>query len=192
MLNNSEKSMSTNDTEDRKHISTLLKLIAPDSVEVELVPLSSIEKVEFLFFWVTIFLTVWGTVLGTYLSLITTDFNNKPVILLLEVCLGFLSILVIAFSITAFNVRAKSRRKAKTEPQTPDSSEKADRIIRFIANGLPDQFSEIEFKALVNEFDDRDNDTDLQHYLFTRAINRKLIKEYSGNGGEKKYRRASE
>ena len=70
-------------------VGTLLRLIAPDSVEVELVPLAAIEKAEFVFFWATIFLTVWGTVLGTWLSLVTVEHDNQPVRNLLLAVLFF-------------------------------------------------------------------------------------------------------
>jgi len=179
-----------NNVEDRKHISTLLKLVAPDSVEVELVPLSSIEKVEFLFFWVTIFLTVLGTVLGTYLSLTLTAYDNKPVVLFLEIALGFLTILVVSFSITAFVVRSKSRKKVKTEAPTA-SGEKADRIIRFIVDVLPDKFTEEEFKALINKLDDGENDEKFQGYMFSRAVSRKLIVEIDGHDDKKTFAKAS-
>jgi len=58
-------------------------------VEVELVPLAAIEKAEFVFFWATTFLTVWGTVLGTWLSLVTVEHDNQPVRNLLLAVLFF-------------------------------------------------------------------------------------------------------
>lgn len=154
-------------------IGTLLRLVAPEAVEVELVPLSSIEKAEFLFFWSAIFLTVWGTVLGTWLSLISVRYDNEPVIKILLAVLIFLSILVLAFTYSGFRVRSVTRQSARRDgPRTltPPVSGRMDRVISSFLEMLKSEFTETDFKNLVNTFDDSENDVVLQRVLFDHMI----------------------
>ena len=158
-------------TPDTRHeIKTLLRLIAPDAVDVELVPLSSVEKAEFLFFWTTIFLTVWGTVFGTWLSLVTVDFPNRPVMHILLATLAFLTVLVIAFSIAGFQARSSARKRVSSTASAarPSFPERMDRTIKKLLTLLPAEFTEAQFLDLVDKFDDEPRDGSVGTTLFER------------------------
>jgi hypothetical protein len=177
-------------TKQNHEVSTLLKLIAPEEVEVELIPLSTVEKAEFLFFWATIFLTVWGTVLGTWLSLIVVKYENQPVTYLLLAVLIFMSILVTAFSIIGFKARSSARKAARPSkgPAVP-LPERMDSVIDRILAGLPEKFAEKQFKDVVNQLDNNDNDQAFQSIIFDRLIATKKATEVE-EGGQVFYKKA--
>jgi hypothetical protein len=175
-------------------VGTLLRLIAPGSVEVELVPLAAIEKAEFLFFWATIFLTVWGTVLGTWLSLVTVEHDNQPVRNLLLAVLFFLSVLVFAFTRSGFRVRSTTRQSARFNALRPRKLPIAERMDRFnsgLLDTLQPEFTEAEFKDLVNGVDDDDDDIALQTVLFDRMVASGAAVAIDGTSEPKKFRRAN-
>jgi hypothetical protein len=162
----------------RQEIKTLLRLIAPQVVDVELVPLASVEKAEFLFFWTTIFLTAWGTVFGTYLSLVVISFGNQPVILLLLVALIFLSVLVLVFSFTGFRARTNARKQVSPQVQAIGEASpvvQMDRINRTLLALLPDEFTREEFVAVVDPFDDEPRDGAVAQLLLNRLLVSKLV-----------------
>ena len=175
-------------------VGTLLRLIAPDAVEVELVPLAAIEKAEFLFFWSTIFLTVWGTVLGTWLSLVTVEYDNQPVRNLLLAAWVFLSVLVFAFTWSGFRVRGTTRQSARLNALRPRKLPIPERMDGFnsgLLDILQSEFTEAEFKNLVNGFDDHDNDIALQTVLFDRMVASGAAIAIDGTSEPKKFRRAN-
>lgn len=168
----------TNPKEQSHEIGTLLRLIAPEAVEVELVPLAVIEKAEFLFFWSTIFLTVWGALLGTWLSLTAIKYENQPVLYLLLVALIFITALVFAFTYAGFKARNKARQTARSIQARPGKlpmPEKMDRVVTFVVNILADEFTEEDFKKLVDRLDEGNNDIAFQTVLFDRAIASKAV-----------------
>jgi hypothetical protein len=172
-------------------IGTLLRLIAPEAVEVELVPLASIEKAEFLFFWATIFLTVWGTVLGTWLSLITVKYDNPPVVNILLAVLAFLSLLVLVFTWSGFSVRRRTRQSARltaAQPRKLPMPDRMDNVIVKLIEMLTPEFTEADFKRLVDRFDNNGNDVALQAVLFDRLVATGKAEAVEGTSDPIKYR----
>jgi hypothetical protein len=184
----------TQASDTRHEIKTLLRLIAPETVDVELVPLASVEKAEFLFFWATIFLTAWGTVFGTWLSLVVVDFPNKPVANLLLAVLAFLTLLVIAFSRAGFQARSTARKRVSSASSAakPSFSERMDRTIKKLLTLLPAEFTEAQFLELVNKFDDEPRDGSLGTTLFERMQVTRVIVKVEGSNDPIKYKAATE
>jgi hypothetical protein len=182
-------------TPDTRHeIKTLLRLIAPDALDVELVPLASVEKAEFLFFWATIFLTTWGTVFGTWLSLVTVDFPNKPVVHILLAALAFLTLLVVAFSKAGFQARSSARKRVSstTSAARPSFPERMDRTIKKLLTLLPAEFTEAQFLELVDKLDEEPRDGSVGSTLFERMQVTGVIAKVEGSIDPVRYMAATE
>jgi hypothetical protein len=168
-------------------------LIAPETVDVELVPLASVERAEFLFFWATFFLTAWGTVFGTWLSLVTVDFPNKPVVHLLLAALVFLTVLVISFSSAGFQARSSARKRVSstTSAAKPSFPDTMDRTIKKLLTLLPAEFTEAQFLELVDKFDDEPRDGSVGVTLFHRMQVSGALTEVEGSNNPIRYKAAT-
>ncbi|ALM70798.1 hypothetical protein [Vibrio vulnificus] len=166
-------------------LNTILKLVAPESVEVELVPLSTIEKSEFLYFWVTIFLSVWSALFGTWLSLLITDHQNKQVITVIGIFIIFITLVVVAFAYFAFKTRSTVRKNANNRINSVvenqiDKVARLKRVATSIAIALPEKFEKKDFYALMKTIDeDDDGDESYIDYVFSYGVNHLFHKDES-------------
>ena len=62
---------------------TALKLLDPKESGIPLLPLSDVEQHRSTVFWAAVFFGFFATLFGALVSLITTAYANKPVILIL-------------------------------------------------------------------------------------------------------------
>jgi cbb3-type cytochrome oxidase subunit 3 len=167
-------------------LSTILKLIAPETVEVELVPLATIEKAEFLYFWVSIFLSVWSALFGTWISLVITNHQNHQVVTVIGSFLIFLTLVVIAFGWLAFRTRSKARKNIRNELSSPKDEvhskiERIKRVFLHVALTLPEKFEKSEFYDAIRKFDDeKDGDDTFIEHIFTYAQNNLLDTIHEG------------
>jgi len=98
-------------------VHTDVRLFAPKEMGVELVPLQDIEGAEFALFWAAVFLSVASSAFGAFISLITTNFQNQPVVYLLGIfCIVFFA-LFMGFSASGL----KKRKRARGHSQTPEA-----------------------------------------------------------------------
>ena len=93
-------------------VQTIMKLIVPKEVGVTLVPLDSMEKIESTKFWEQMFFGIFTALLGSFISLVTTDFNNLPVIYLIGIFGVIFFLCFMAFAIQEKREHDKMRSSA--------------------------------------------------------------------------------
>lgn len=103
MSNNSEKTFDAQ---------AALRLIDPKGIGVPLVPLNEVEQHRSTFFWSAVFFGFFATIVGSLVSLITTSYENSPVIYLLEIFLVAYFVLFIVFTTRGFIKWRSLRREA--------------------------------------------------------------------------------
>ena len=103
MSNNSEKTFDAR---------AALRLIDPKGMGVPLVPLAEVELHRSTFFWSAVFFGFFATIVGSLGSLITTSYNNSPVIYLLGMFLVSYFILFVVFTTRGFVKWRNLRREA--------------------------------------------------------------------------------
>ncbi|MFC1543206.1 hypothetical protein ACFL4K_01550 [Candidatus Neomarinimicrobiota bacterium] len=75
-----------------------LKLLDPKKAGIPLVPLTEVEQHQSTFFWAAVFFGIFCVTVGALASLLTTTYNNPPVILLLGLFLASYLIFFVVFS----------------------------------------------------------------------------------------------
>jgi hypothetical protein len=106
-------------------IQTVVKLLAPRELGVELVPLSQIEQAESSTLWASIFFGVFCSLLGSVISLHTTAFTNTPVLYILWLFLIAFGALTIAFYVKGHKEKQKARR-GLLDNQSPEVEAKSE------------------------------------------------------------------
>ena len=91
---------------------TALKLLDPRGAGIALVPLSDVEQYHSTFFWAAVFFGIFAGIVGSLVSLLTTNYSNMPVIYILGMFLCSYFIFCVVFTIRGFmrwrNLKSKS------------------------------------------------------------------------------------
>jgi hypothetical protein len=90
-------------------IDTLVSILTPKEIGVSLVPLQQLEETESSYFWTSVFLSFLSTLLGSIISLLATDYSNKPVLILLGIFSLIFGCLTGVFAYNSLNQRKKAR-----------------------------------------------------------------------------------
>lgn len=93
----------------RYDILTVVKLLAPKETATTLVPLNQIEETEQIFLWSAIFVGIFAAILGGVFALVSTAYENRPVIYLLILFLITFGLLSVFFSRQGFDLRKDLR-----------------------------------------------------------------------------------
>ena len=92
----------------REHdIKTFVKLLVPREVSIRLVPLEIIEQSRSNLFWASIFFGILCSILGSLISLLTSNNQNESVVYLLIL---FLSLFILLFVIFAYRGNLEYKR----------------------------------------------------------------------------------
>ena len=89
-----------------------LRLIDPKAIGVPLVPLAEVELHRSNFFWSAVFFGFFSMIVGSLGSLITTNYDNSPVVYILGLFLISYFILFVVFTTRGFVKWRHLRREA--------------------------------------------------------------------------------
>ena len=135
-------------TSQKHDFETLINLLAPKELDIQLIPLEYVEKTEFLFYWCSIFLAITTSLFGSLVSLIAVGYINKPLIILLAVFMIIFLIIFSIFSIKWFKSK-KDHRELFKSVKTPDKIELSDNSI--MNNKFMSELRSLRLKELNEE-----------------------------------------
>lgn len=91
---------------------TALRLLDPKGAGIPVLPLAEFEQHQSTLFWTAIFFGFFTAILGSLTSLLTTAFNNYPVIYILATFLTSYFIFFVVFGLRGFRRWRKLKRKS--------------------------------------------------------------------------------
>ena len=106
---------------------TALKLLDPQGTGISLVPLAEVQQHQSNFFWAAVFFGLFAAVMGSLVSLLTTTYDNSPVIFLLGMFLASYFVFFIVFT-TRGMVRWKALKRQSMGPGAPSKESLAERV----------------------------------------------------------------
>ncbi len=101
---------------------TALRLLASKEAGIALVPLAEMEQPQATLFWAAIFFGIFTAIFGSLVSLLTTAYNNPPVIYILGLFLVSYLGFFLVFTIRGFAKKKKNRRQSLHTDFTGDDS----------------------------------------------------------------------
>jgi len=104
--------METQSTEKVFDTNAALKLLDPRGTGIPLVPLAEVEQHQSTFFWAAIFFGIFAAIVGSLVSLLTTDYGNNPVIYLLSMFLASYFVFFVVFTGRGFIRWRRLRNKS--------------------------------------------------------------------------------
>ncbi len=106
---------------------TALKLLDPQGTGIALVPLADVEQHQATFFWAAVFFGIFAAVMGSLVSLLTTTYDNSPVIFLLGMFLASYFVFFIVFT-TRGMLRWKALKRQSMGPGAMSKESLAERV----------------------------------------------------------------
>jgi len=159
----------------KNKVETSIKLKVPREVHVELVPLTVINKVEFLFFWSSFFLSIFCVLFGCIMSLTLSNYANQAVLKILAVfCIIFFGFFIV-FAVIGFRIRRKIREETMAE-EADNNRRVYLKAVEACIDFLPEEFTKSDFiKAYMNMAHET-NDT-MANKMFNVLQKSNLVKE---------------